>query len=72
VKIGLDRAITYVRSCGDLIENSRLDCILRGKPPGKSVLQKLEEMQNPDGGFSYWLKGTNISTIQRNKYQYHP
>ena len=71
MKVGLDKAISYVRSCGDLIENSRLDCILWGKPPGKSVLQKLEGMQNPDGGFSYWLKETKISTVLDTIYILH-
>jgi len=59
--VNLEKAIAYVQEKGDIIEQARLACILWRKPPQKAVLQKLAKMQNPDGGFSYWIKG--FSTV---------
>lgn len=57
----LEKAIAFVQTSGDAIEQARLGAILWSKPPQESVLQKLAAMQNPDGGFSYWVKG--FSTV---------
>jgi len=57
----LDKAVDYVRAKGDVIEQARLASILWRKQPEEAVLQKLTEMQNMDGGFSYWVKG--FSTV---------
>lgn len=59
--VDLEKAIAYVQAKGDIIEQARLASILWGKPLEKAALQKLAEMQNPDGGFSYWVKG--FSTV---------
>jgi len=59
--INLDKAVAYVQSKGNIIEQARLDSIIWSKPPQKAVLQKLRTMQNPDGGFSFWIK--EFSTI---------
>jgi len=59
--IDLDKAIAYVQTKGNIIEQARLASILWKKPPDKAVLQKLATMQNPDGGFSFWIK--DFSTV---------
>jgi hypothetical protein len=61
VRVG--KAIGFVQTRGDDIEQTRLISILQGKPPSESIMQKLAEMQNPDGGFAYWLDDKNVSTI---------
>jgi len=61
--IYLEKAINFVHSYGDLIENARLASIIWGEMPNNLVLHKLEEMQNPDGGFSYWIKEADISMV---------
>lgn len=61
VVVNLEKAVTYVQAKGDIIERARLACILWGKPPQNAVLQKLAEMQNPDGGLPYWIK--DFSTV---------
>lgn len=58
--MNIEKAIAHVQTNGDIIERARLASILWGKRPHKSVLQKLAEMQNPDGGFAYWIKDFSI------------
>jgi hypothetical protein len=57
------KAIGFVQTKGDDIEQARLISILQSKPPSESIMQKLAEMQNPDGGFAYWLDDKSASTI---------
>ena len=55
------KTIKYVEQQGDNIERNRLKCILVGKPVKNDILDELIKMQNPDGGFSYWVK--EFSTV---------
>jgi len=59
--VDLEKAVAYVQAKGNIIEKARLASILWGKQPQRAVLNKLAEMQSPDGGFSYWVKG--FSTV---------
>jgi hypothetical protein len=54
--IETDRTIAFIQTKGDIIEQARLGSIVWGKLPTNSVLKKLAEMQNPDGGFACWIK----------------
>jgi hypothetical protein len=55
--VDLEKAVASVKAKGNIIEQARLASILWKKKPEKKVLQKLAEMQNADGGFSYFVKG---------------
>jgi len=57
----LEKAIKFIQSKGNEIENARLDAILWDKPVQKEILRKLSVFQKSDGGFCYWLK--EISNI---------
>ncbi len=59
--VNIKKAITYVKAHGDEIEKNRLNCIFLGKPAPKAVQKELKKLQNPDGGFSYWVK--EFSTV---------
>lgn len=59
--VNTDQAIAFVQTRGDVIERARLACILHRKPPREAILQKLGQMQNPDGGFAHWIK--DFSTV---------
>ncbi len=59
--VELEKAIAYVQAHGDTIEQGRLASVLWGKPPQELVLEKLAEMQNPDGGFTCFIK--DFSTV---------
>jgi hypothetical protein len=64
--VNIKKAIEYVHKHGDEIERNRLSCVLLGMQPTTIIHQKLEEMQNPDGGFSYWTK--DFSTVSDTIY----
>jgi len=59
--VNLEKAVVYVQTKGNIIERARLASILWGKTPQEEVLKKLADIQNPDGGFSYWVK--DFSTV---------
>lgn len=59
--VNFEKAIAYVQVKGDMVERARLTCLLQEKLPQNSMLQRLEQMQNPDGGFAYWIK--DFSTV---------
>jgi hypothetical protein len=61
--VDLKKAVSYIQSKSDPIENARLTSILWGQTPDESVLSRLEAMQNPDGGFCYWTKEADISMV---------
>ena len=58
-----EKAIAFVRKHGDAIENSRLDGVVHRVEPSRPTLEALAAMQNPDGGFAYWLSDSSISTV---------
>jgi hypothetical protein len=53
--MGVERAVVYVQSQGDVVERARLAAILWGEPPPQAALQELASLQKPDGGFAYWV-----------------
>jgi len=58
-----EKAIAYVQARGNAIERARLAAILWDEPPPEAVLRELAALQNPDGGFAYWLQPGQVSTI---------
>jgi hypothetical protein len=50
----LQRAVTFVRSNGNLIDRARLASILWDRAPSEDVLEEVAKLQKPDGGFAYW------------------
>ena len=54
-------AIALIQANGDAVEQARLASVVEGKSPPQSVLKKLAEMQNPDGGFAYFIR--DFSTV---------
>ena len=55
--VNIKNAIEFVKSYGSQIEQARLDSILLGTPAPVTIQQELTKLQNPDGGYSYWIKG---------------
>jgi hypothetical protein len=51
----LVKAIAYVQDHGSVIERARLAAILQDELPSKTALRELARLQNPDGGFAYWV-----------------
>jgi len=51
----LEKAIAYVQARGDAVERARLATILWGEQPTEAALQQLAALQQPDGGFAYWV-----------------
>ena len=64
--VNIRKAIEFVKINGDEISKSRLNCLILGVPALQSMQDKLMEMQNPDGGFSYWVEG--VSTVADTVY----
>jgi hypothetical protein len=50
----LQKAISFVKLNGNLIEKARLSAVLYGQSPSTEVFSEVEKYQKPDGGFSYW------------------
>jgi len=63
MKINMKQAIDFVYKNGNIIKKARLDAILREKKPAKSVVGKILDLQNEDGGFPYNMKKGKPSTI---------
>jgi hypothetical protein len=59
--VNLNQAINFVNANGSEIEKARMKSILLGSPPKDDIINKLTELQNEDGGFSYFTK--DISTV---------
>ena len=59
--VNTPQASAFVQAKGDVVERARLTCILHKKSSHSSILRKLQQMQNPDGGFAYWIK--DFSTV---------
>ncbi len=59
--VNINLAISYVKQNGNELDRARLKGILLKTPPAVDIIQKLQTLQNPDGGFSYWTK--ECSTI---------
>ncbi|MFX1307098.1 MAG: prenyltransferase/squalene oxidase repeat-containing protein [Promethearchaeota archaeon] len=57
----IQKSINYIRKHGSNLEKARLSTIIWDKKPSPEVLEELASIQNPDGGFSYWVK--NVSNI---------
>ena len=66
VMVNIRKAIDYVRDNGDEIQKKRLNCILLDSPAARHIQEELAKMQNPDGGFSYWVEG--LSTVADTVY----
>jgi hypothetical protein len=64
--VNIRKAIEFVKGHGDEISKNRLNCLILGVPALKSMQDKLMQMQNPDGGFSYWVQG--VSTMADTVY----
>lgn len=64
--VNIKKAIDYIKEHGDEIEKNRLNCILLDIPATTSIKNKLKKMQNPDGGFSYWIQ--EFSTVSDTIY----
>ena len=58
VPVDRPKAITYVQTRGDAIEQARLAAIINAEPASAAVLRDIADRQNPDGGFGYWLADT--------------
>ena len=54
--VNVNLAINYVNQNGNDIDRARLKGILLKAPAKDDIIQKLQQLQNPDGGFSYWTK----------------
>lgn len=52
--MNLQKAVTFIKQHGNLIEMARLSSILCGKSPSIEVLAEIAKFQKPDGGFTYW------------------
>jgi len=63
MKINMKQAIDFVYKNGNIFEKARLDAILRKKKPAKSVVGKILDLQNEDGGFPYNKEKGKPSTI---------
>ena len=50
----IEKAISFVKLNGNLIEKARLSAVLHGQSPSTEVLSEIEKYQKRDGGFSYW------------------
>jgi hypothetical protein len=55
--VNIKAAIDYVKKNGNEIERNRLNSMLLEIPPPMEILDILGDMQNPDGGFSYFSEG---------------
>ena len=55
--VNIKAAIDYVKKNGDSIERNRLNSMLLEIPPPIEILDILTNMQNEDGGFSYFSEG---------------
>jgi hypothetical protein len=53
--IDLRKAISYVQSQGNAIEQARLAAVLWDEPAPEAAVQELAALQKPDGGFAYWV-----------------
>jgi hypothetical protein len=53
--IDQEKAIQYVQIWGTAIDRARLATVLWREPPPEVALQELAALQNPDGGFAYWV-----------------
>lgn len=54
--MNVEKAIAYVQTQGDAVEQARLAAILWDEPPPKAALRELAALQKPDGGFAYWVR----------------
>jgi hypothetical protein len=59
----VEKAIAFVQAQGNAVEQARLAAILWDEPPSEVVLKELAALQNPDGGFTYWLRPGHVSTV---------
>ena len=59
--MNIQKSLNYVKTHGNIVEKARLSAIIWDEKPSSEVLEELSSLQNPDGGFSYWVKG--ISNI---------
>jgi hypothetical protein len=50
----LQKAISFVESNGNLVEQARLSSVLWGEAPSDEVLKEVAKLQRADGGFAYW------------------
>jgi len=53
------KAIAYVQTQGNTVEQARLAAILWDEPPSEAALQGLAALQKADGGFAYWMPETS-------------
>jgi hypothetical protein len=51
----VEKALAYVRTRGDAVQQARLASILWNEPPTVRVLEDLATLQQPDGSFAYWV-----------------
>jgi hypothetical protein len=51
----LRKAISYVQSQGNAIEQARLAAVLWDEPARETALREVATLQKPDGGFAYWV-----------------
>lgn len=61
--IDIKKAEGFVAAHGDMVEQARLAKILHHQNPDDTIRRRLADMQNPDGGYAYWLPGETISTV---------
>jgi hypothetical protein len=59
--VNINEAINFIKKHGDDIDRSRMNCILLNQQAPKTIQDRLEGLQNSDGGFSYWTK--DFSTV---------
>ncbi len=61
--IDIEKAEGFVAAHGDEIEQARLATILHDHDPDDAIRRHLSDMQDPDGGYAYWLPGKTMSTV---------
>lgn len=49
-----EKAILYVRTHGNAIEQARMEAILWGELPRKAALDEVTRLRKADGGFAFW------------------
>lgn len=59
--MNIHKSIKYINANGNPCEKARLSAILKNQKPSLEVVEGLRKFQNPNGGFSYWIK--DMSTI---------
>ncbi|MFX0054901.1 MAG: prenyltransferase/squalene oxidase repeat-containing protein [Candidatus Hermodarchaeota archaeon] len=59
--VDIQKALEFVRTSSDNIQQARLDSILENTRPDKDVLDAIERMRKSGGGFAFW--DNDVSSI---------